>query len=173
MVEANGYSIWLEPGDNFADSLKEVVCDLAKRYDTQPFTPHVTLIGGAEEGEHRAIGLTKGLAQIIKPYFIELTGQLVCGNNWTKSLFVEVAESEEVLRANQYAREVFGLETETLYTPHLSLMYSDTLSLPERLVIARSLNLTNLRGRFLVDKLHLYHTEGRIDQWHKLAEFPL
>lgn len=173
MIETTGYSIWLEPEGDIKTRLARVIKELSLQHNTAIFDPHVTLLGGIQGFEKDVLDLTNETAQRIKSYIINLTGKIYCEEHWAKSLFVQVRKTAELLKANQIAREVFDLNTLDVYHPHLSLMYSEDIPLDKRIEIARHLDAVILTGQFIVDKIHLYHTQGKVEDWEKVGEFKL
>jgi len=45
MSKAKGYSLWLMPTEEVYDGLNTIISQLSRKYSTQYFKPHVTLIG--------------------------------------------------------------------------------------------------------------------------------
>jgi hypothetical protein len=52
-----------------------------------------------------------------------------------QSIFAKMEESQEVMKANQSAREVFGRTGDAPYMPHLSLVYSDMKAADKKKII--------------------------------------
>lgn len=172
-IITTGYSIWLEPEGEIRERLKGVIRSLSDGHGTPLFDPHVTLVGGLEGSEDEVGRHTESLANRIKPYMVELTGQVGCEEIWQKAMFIIVQETNPVMEANQLARTEFNLAGGDRYRPHLSLMYSNTIPLARRHEIARGLNRLDLIGQFPVSKIHLYRTAGKVEEWVKLEEFSL
>ncbi len=172
MIEAKGYSIWLEPEGEVKNDLSKVIRDLSAQYNTPLFYPHVTLLGGIVLREEEVVDRTKEIARNISPYTVAVTGTVDCEDHWTKALFLVVSETVEIMAANRVARTVCGMEGEG-YHPHLSLMYTEDIPIDQRRKIASGLDPEALKGQFLVDKLHLYRTEGGVESWVKVGEFKL
>ena len=172
-IRTSGYSIWLEPEGEVKEKLSGVIENLAREYSTPVFAPHVTLVGGLQGTDREVIRFTRELTSKITPYSIMLTGQVGCEEIWQKAMFVRVRETALVMAANQLSRERFKISGDDPYHPHLSLMYSDTIPLERRLEIARGLNSSDITGHFSVAKIHLYKTQGRVEEWVKLAEYNL
>lgn len=102
--------------------LKILILDLSQRFNTAAFEPHVTLLPGVEISEEEVISKTGELAGKINPYRITL--DLVDYTDFFfQSFVIRALATNEVLEANKLAREVFGRHKDTLYVPHLSVMY--------------------------------------------------
>ena len=171
-MEAIGYSIWLEPEGNLKGRLNKVIQTLAQENGTPVFEPHVTLIGGMEGSEADIKRNTESLALKMKPFSIELTGQIGCEETWQKAVFVCVRETDPVMEANRLARLEFNLPSGDIYKPHLTLMYSDSILMERRIAITRGLNRLDVTGQFDVSRIRL-NRNGKVEEWVKLAEFPL
>ncbi len=172
-IRTSGYSIWLEPEGVVKERLNRVIQYLSKEHGTPAFGPHVTLIGGLEGSEDEIRRRTESLANKIEPYSITFTGEVGLEEIWQKAMFIPVQEDYLVMAANRLARAEFSFSGGNSYHPHLSLMYSNDIPLARRLKIVGRLNLADFNGQSPVSKIHLYQTEGKVEEWVKLAQYPL
>ena len=113
---------------------------------------------------------TSKLASSIKPYDIHLTN-VGCLDEYFRSLFIEVEKSYEVVRANLAAKRAFGNDDDSVYFPHLSLMYGNFSTEIKKEIISEIGDRFNLT--FRVDSIHLFDTSGRPEEWYHLEKFPL
>ena len=49
--KATGYSVWLMPEESAFKDLQKTIFDLADKYKTTSFDPHITIIGGVSGSE--------------------------------------------------------------------------------------------------------------------------
>ncbi len=159
------YSIWLMPKGMVYNRLSEIISKISQEYKVPNFQPHVTLIGEIKGDD--LIAKTQLLASQIQSYTIKLKHPCIL-NEYFKSLFLKVEETEEVMRVNLKAQEIFNRKEK--YFPHLSLMYSNCPTI-EKLNIISSMEKASLE--FQVDSLHLFFTKGRPENWHEIEKFPL
>lgn len=170
MVQTQTYSIWLIPEGEVCQNLAKIIFQLSKKYSTPLFEPHVTLIGSIRSPEEEVILKTSQLATFIPPYKIQLT-------NWgyfdeyTRCLFLKVRESEEVMKANLKAREIFNRRNDPSYFPHLSLIYGNLSRQIKKEIIGQVGG--DFKVSFSVKSLHLFSTKGEVKAWHRVKEFAL
>lgn len=170
MASSEKYSLWLRPFGDIAFSIQQRINKLSEKYDSPSFEPHVTLLSGLRYGETELIHLTKTLASGLKPFDILLT-KAGYRDKYYQSLYVHVKKSEELMKAYQTALQLFDIDEQEEFIPHLSLMYGDfSQEEKERIlsVMGREFHI-----RFEVHSLLLVKTEGYPDEWEKihLAEF--
>lgn len=165
MNQDQTYSLWLCPYGDTRYLLQERIKKLSDQYSSPLFDPHVTLLGGLKKGETELAQLTDTLAGSLRPFDIVLTS---AGHtkSFYQSLFIHVAESEELLKARKYAEKLFGIAPDEPYNPHLSLMYGDF----DRDEKERILNIMGRQFhiRFTVHNLLLVNTSGEADNWKEV-----
>ena len=108
------YVLWLLPAAPAREALRAVIAQLAETWDAPVFEPHLTLGLGDLDSLDRAGGGSIHL----RVEGIDFSPE------FTKTLFVRF-ENSAALRA---LREEVGLDGQSFFDPHLSLLYS---SLPE------------------------------------------
>jgi len=166
LLRSSHYSLWLMPMEAVRQRLATTILDLSREYGTPPFAPHVTLAGGIAGSVKETVSKMRELARRIPPFTIRLDG--IDGlQDYFRCLFVKVAATRPILSANEAAREVFGLERQPEFMPHLSLLYGHLpLSAKERIIasLARELVLD-----FKVRSLHLYLIKSEPMAWRHVA----
>lgn len=169
------YSIWLEPQGQLQNRLSRIIKQLSQEYGTPIFNPHVTLLGDIEGNEIDITRETKDLSTLLKPYIIELTGEVVCEEVWSRAMIVLAKQTPQVMQANESARKVFKIHTQDLYIPHLSLMYtkSKPVDIETRRKIAQEFDPNLLKGSFEVTSINLCRIYEEIEKWDKVKEFPI
>jgi 2'-5' RNA ligase len=169
-AKGTGYSIWLIPENGVYRKLSDLISQLSREHNTPSFDPHVTLIGGVLGSEQEVVSKTDRLASIIKPYKVGARNVEYL-NEYFKCLFLRVKETDEVVRANSEARKVFGKQSDLKYMPHLSLMYGNLSPQAKEQIIAkigREIPVT-----FDVNSIRLFSTNGRLEEWYEVENFPL
>jgi 2'-5' RNA ligase len=165
-VRPSSYSLWLMPIGEVCQRLAGTILELNRQYTTPAFEPHVTLAEGMT-GPVREVAAKMGdLARQIPPFTVHLT--TVDGlEEYFRCLFVRVAKTHPIMNANKAAREVFRLERQPAFMPHLSLLYGNLpANVKQRIVasLGRQLEL-----EFKARSLHLYLIKGAPQAWRAVA----
>ena len=166
----SSYSLWLMPSGEVRRQLARTILDLSCEYAAPAFEPHVTLAGGIVGPAREVASNMRGLARRTTPFTVRLT--VVDGlDEYFRCLFVKVATTRPIMTANKAAREVFSLQTQPAFMPHLSLLYGNLPSRMKEGIIA------SLGGRFRLEfkatALHLYLIKGEPPAWRRVSSFGL
>lgn len=180
MPKTTGYSLWLVPDarlispDQKTDveyNLRRSMHELADEYKTPIFEPHVTLLGGIDgtvESVHQSV---QKLAEKLSPFEVEFE-KLGSRGTYFQYLFAEIKQTENIMRANAVAQEIFGLKG--TYFPHLSLIYSHfpgkKVSLAE--LVSRSEEVICVGAKFIAREIELWHTDGEPEDWYRVGVYP-
>ena len=158
------------PTGEIRQRLAGTILDLSREYAAPTFEPHVTLVGGIVGAAREVTAKMRELARRIPPFTIRLTVADYL-DEYFRCLFVRVATTAPIMTANKAAREIFGLEQQPAFMPHLSLLYGNLpASLKERIIasLGRQFAL-----EFKVNSLHLYLTKSEPASWRRVASFGL
>lgn len=169
-MKTKGYSIWLIPKGDSYKKFSSFINRLSKQYSSPVFVPHVTLIGGLYGKEESIIKKTAKLALLIKPFKIQLT-KISAEQYYLKALFVKAKRTNELIGANKMARKIFRVKSEQKYMPHLSLIYGNFPKSTKNIMI-KNIN-EDLALQFEFTSVHLFETEGKVNEWHQIKEFKL
>jgi 2'-5' RNA ligase len=168
--ETSGYHIFIEPEKQIKKEIKDIIINIANKYSGPVFNPHITLIARVENfTEKEIIEKTKKLAKNIEPFNISLNN-IEKGNEYFRSVYINAERTDEIMNSYKKAIDLFGLKYEKEYKPHLSLFYGDVSDKERDKIIS---NIDYNRTSFKVNKLHIYHTPGKVDTWKKVAEIPI
>ena len=158
------------PTGEVRQRLAGTILALSREYAAPAFQPHVTLAGGIVGPAREVASKMADLARRIPPFTVRLT-EVDFLDEYFRCLFVRVATTHPIMKANTVARAVFSLEKQPAFMPHLSLLYADLPSgVKERIVasLARRFEL-----EFKVSGLHLYLTKGEPATWRRVGRFGL
>jgi len=150
--------------------LKGVIDSLSLRYEAPQFEPHVTLVGGLKGSEKDVTLKTEKLSEEIRRFPIKLDGADY-RNEFFKALFLRAQKEGGIFEANSKARETFGLPADPEYMPHLSLLYGNFDTQKKKEMIERYVR--SVDTEFIVDRLHLFSTDGEVHMWKEIEQFPL
>jgi 2'-5' RNA ligase len=168
--KASSYSLWLMPTGEVRRRLAGTIHDLSREYAAPAFEPHVTLAGGIVGSAREVAAKMRDLARQIPPFTVRLT-EVDFLDEYFRCLFVRVATTHPIMEANKAAREVFHLEKQPTFMPHLSLLYGDLPSNVKGRIIA-SLG-RRYDPEFKARSLHLYLIKGAPQAWRRVARFRL
>ena len=161
-MRPSNYSVWLMPAGEVRRRLAETILDLSRQYGTPSFEPHVTLAEGVRGSAREVASKMSGIAKQIPPITVRLT--TVDGlEEYFRCLFVRVAKTHPIMRANKVAREAFHLGPKRPFMPHLSLLYGN-LPASEKQKIIASLG-RRFELEFKATRLHLYLIKGTPGAW--------
>jgi 2'-5' RNA ligase len=168
--KTSGYHIFLEPAGALAGELGGIITALASEYGGPVFTPHVTLLARIPaENEEIIINKARSLASALTPFTLTL-GELAIEDRYFRALYIRINELKQMCEYHAQANAEFSM-TDEGYLPHLSLLYGNY---PQEKKEATAAALAYPVGAsFTIDRLHLYKTEGKTEDWQKVAEFSL
>lgn len=167
------FSLWLLPlrGSPADKALRTTMEKIAGIYTTPAFPPHVTLIGGIKGDAPSIKEKTATIAAQLTPYEIQF-GVIGSEADYHQKLFLSVAQSQRVMKANAIAQEILGVR-QGPYLPHCSLAYGDLV--PAEITEIKNEyipeNLASKAG-FTADRIQLWDTSGPVKNWRKIAWFP-
>jgi 2'-5' RNA ligase len=170
LTEPPQYSIWIVPPLPERARLSDLIDHLSTEHSTPPFRPHVTVLGDLTSPEREMLSRTSALAMLLTPFTIRL-GSVSYSDDYFRSLYVEIEESDELARAHREAARLFGIAAEEEYLPHLSLMYGQ-VPVTAKEDIIRSIE-ADLPDAFDVGRVHMVLSSSLIPprDWRSLREF--
>jgi hypothetical protein len=172
MPELN-YSLWLIPEGELQTTLAALIDSIAQQYSAPAFPAHITLLGNVHGSEQEILASTQKLAQSNVAFPITLT-ELDTTPEFYRALFIRVALSSTLAHLYEQGKQIFQFNPKTEYRPHLSLLYSDlSREQKDHIIASIQSQLHHLPHTFTANTLHLYNTDGAIETWHQIAEFPL
>ncbi len=168
------YSLWVGPSkdSDLYRKLKNLVSDLAKRFSSPVFEPHVTLIPEVKGSEDEIKDKASQLAGLIKPYKITL--ELVdYTDNLFQALVIRVKATRDVIEANKKARDIFLGHGGTLYVPHLSVMYMTELDNETKIQLIAEIENQFKDQEFEAQSLQVWQASSdNIEGWKQVMEAP-
>ena len=165
--------MWLVP-DRSASvyaRLRRLIVELAQRFGTPPFDPHVTLLGGLDAPLGSVRRDLARLAPSLRPCEIRL-GEVVSRGEYFQRLVAVVESTPDVTAAHERAKAVFAGHRPA-YRPHLSLAYG-SLTEAQTAVLCDLANASGVMGtRFTPAGLELWRTDGPVEAWVCVAALRL
>lgn len=173
------YSVWLNPTKTSeADRLlNETVKDLASRFAAPIFDAHVTLLADIEGEEEEVLQKVSQLAGKLSAFNISFN-LFDFTDGLFQTLVIRAIPTKQLIEANKLARDLFERHGDALYTPHLSLLYRQNLENKQKIKIIEELKPKLIPSvdqplEFTADKIYVYTSVPKIEDWRKVAEFPL
>jgi len=169
-ARAEKFHLFIEPTGTLAEELSAIITQLAHEYGGPVFKPHITLLGGIPGNISEIIARSQAMADLLAPFTLTL-GKLDTRDMFFRALFMHLREKEQMKKYHAQALEIFLAEDEEIYMPHLSLLYGNY---PRSQKEETMTHLKTPQGSFfIVDILHLYRTEGEVENWQKIKDFKL
>ncbi len=160
-----GCSVWLIPEKNNAKKITPIISSLSQKFGTPLFEPHITLAKGIKNTK-KLPAQFKEFFKDVFPFELNITG-INTDKHYFKCVFFEIEKTLLLNNLRKKADTYFDV-VERVYTPHLSLLYSD-ISIEERSLAVHSIT-TDLKT-LQIKKAKLYLTSGKIYEWKELASF--
>ncbi len=168
----NEYSIWLLPEAGLHKRLTAIVDDLAERFGSVSFIPHVTIQGDLTV-------LFEVLTEAVQAVANEHTSQhwpaasIDGGEHFFRSLYVRFDESPAYLSFKQSMQRISGTDDGLSLFPHLSLAYGLTGAQKSAAMFAELGQL--LSTPFCFDRIVIARSSKNVPiaDWESLAEFAL
>jgi 2'-5' RNA ligase len=170
VLPSTPYSLWLQPAGGVYRRWAVQIRRLSRECATPAFEPHITLLGGLRGPKQAIVAKCSRLARCLPPLVVRLT-EADYLDEYFRCLFVRVAMTDTLLRANEAAREIFGQREPRAFTPHLSLIYGN-LSVEEKEAILARLG-RRFDITFVARRLHLYVTADEPRRWRAIETFDL
>jgi 2'-5' RNA ligase len=167
---AKGVSLWLLPAGELRDRLSAWIEELARRYRTPVFPPHLTLLPGIAGQEEDALARAGRLASSLEPLAIRLL-EVGTSDSFFRCVFLRAELSEALQKAHLLAREAFPDVPAAPFLPHLSLLYGQLGPKEKRAVRGQLPEARELA--FSASSLHVFRTKGPPRDWRGRGEFPL
>jgi putative hydrolase of the HAD superfamily len=153
------------PAEPVASALQARVAELAGRYDSLVFEPHMTLYSGPSD-DREALETLDFLRASFRPLTL-VPFEIAQSSRLTKTLYIRLELSSEIAAlADMLKRRAHLPSTSTLDDPHVSLLYQ-TLAEEERAALAREIPLP---APFAADGIAVIETENplvQLDQFRR------
>lgn len=163
MELATGYSLWIVPEEPYRTLLSEEIVRFARHYNTEVFSPHITIVSQLEcsLGEIRE-ALHSTLSDV-QPFQINLR-ELGSRDRYFQRLFIEVERSSALIEFQSSVSDIFLIDNDALYFPHLSLHYGNELD--EAIIRPLETVLNSEKSRFWATSIIIEKTEGSPKHWY-------
>lgn len=172
-MKAECYSVWLMPEAIWGLEFQAIVDDLASRFSTPRFQPHLTLIGGQpfdrEDLRRRLVPAVTGVAPLSRPILDVVTGDAFFRSFY--ALFGVEGGLGDLRRQVNVA--VLGADPGN-FMPHVSLLYGAVA--PEPKAAAAAEIRAALAGRTVAfDRIEIVRSgdDVPVEDWERVVAFEL
>ena len=136
-MKKTAIAYWLIPAEPARSFFERTIIDLARRYNSPVFEPHMTIHVGSDRGEAEKV-----IAKAVGGYpLIQAKVLKVCqSSEFIKTLFVQFALDRELQELNELIRDAAQDSSDYKLKLHLSLLYKK-MPTPARRRLARAIKL--------------------------------
>lgn len=169
-MRTQGVSLWLAPDGPESQAIAALIGELAARFGTPTFPPHVTLLGGIQETPEAVLPRARDLARLLRDFSVRFNG-LEHSAEYLRALVVRVVPDLPILDARRRAQMAFPGEPVGPFVPHLSLVYG-SLPVETRRHLVGEVG-PSAPDSIVLRSLDVMSTEGTADEWRLLERLPL
>lgn len=149
-------SVWLIPTKTDAKNLRQIIKDLARKYNAESFTPHLTIYGGVQMELKGIEEVVKQSVQGVKPFVVE-TNRLDHSDIWQKTLFIHIKPNDTL--SEIYRRLEAQLHAGYVLNPHISLIYQDRMTREDKLAEMERIHIPD---SLTIDRIAITYAENPI-----------
>jgi hypothetical protein len=169
-MQARGVSLWLVPDGPEDQAIAALIGELAARFGTPSFPPHVTLMAGIQEAPDLVVARGREMARVLRDFSIRFNG-LEHSAEYFRALIVRVTPDLPILDARRRAQMALPGEPVGPFVPHLSLLYG-SLPVETRRHLMGEVS-ASAPDTIVLRHLDVVSTEGPVSEWRQLARLPL
>jgi 2'-5' RNA ligase len=167
-----GYSIWIMSDQVsqqvFYEKIKEI--SSTSKGATDPFLPHVTLIGQVQGSAAEVLDKTHSMAERVAPFRMHLLGFGITDERF-KQLFIEIEPDRNMMMVRMLAEKTYAKTEPGEYKPHLSLAYGNIERDTKTRIISDAKGL--LDYEFDAKVLAVVRTPEELKDWKMIGTFSL
>lgn len=116
------YHLWLKPSGKPSHQFAQIIQELALKFQSPTFPPHITLLGNVEGSTADCVAKSTELAQRLSAFPIHVR-QPAFGEDYFHCVSLVAEPTPPLVHAHMLARELFRQDGAAPYRPHLSLLY--------------------------------------------------
>lgn len=140
MLVAMQIVFWLDPTDVDRAFYQAIVDQLAQEYNAPKFSPHVTLYVDRYDSDCNIQDLLQNVTNNIQPITLKIES-IQFSDRFTKTLFIQFQFDPILNQLFESLRQRFSPPSDYVLNPHLSLIYSRSLSDEQKQQLASSIEL--------------------------------
>ncbi len=167
------FVLWLLAQSDQGQVLGNVINDLAVRFRSPSFLPHVTLLPLATRDPSTAERTVSTLAARVSPFSVSIAG-IDTEPDYFRFLTLRLANDPALVELREQACQLAGLPV-TPFQPHISLMYHGDNPALQSSAREYCLAQPAIAGteRIVLNRLALVDISAAVEQWQVLQALPL
>ena len=155
------YSIWVEPAEEDAKYLLQIIRKLGKKYRSPTFCPHITVYSKIRGSSAARLAIHR--CEDVKKFTVKTTDMAFSDDLW-KTVFVNAEKNQSLRKIHRTIQRTVPPSTKYEFRPHISLMYkkmadSEKQAVMDSLVIKRKL---------IFDKITVITSSNDVAKWKVL-----
>tara|TARA_B110001454_G_C12601542_1_gene384678 strand:+ start:334 stop:828 length:495 start_codon:yes stop_codon:yes gene_type:complete len=162
------YAIWLTFSKNDRKYLKNIINNIAKKYNAPKFEPHITVYGLID----LEINVIKKIINKISDnhnVFVTKKIKIQQSNDLWKTIYIELEYGKELKLIYKNLKESFKDPIKYQFNPHLSLIYK-ILPTKEKIKIINQLDIKN---KFKIEEMAILKFFPEIEKWKIIKKYDL
>ncbi len=160
------FSIWLEPTDNDFFYLKTIIKNLAEKYNSPIFDPHVTIDSEIKKIPTNEL-IIKSMQNLSKIDII--SKDLQYSNYIWKTLFIQLENNSKLQQIQDTLRNELCYSSTYNLDPHISLMYKKLDENKKNKIILNTI----IKSRYSFDKISIIKSSNKVENWNKIFTIKL
>ncbi|MFH2019929.1 MAG: hypothetical protein ABIJ34_00805 [archaeon] len=167
MEKARGISLWIMPTNGSYERLVALIKNLANKYNGPIFEPHITLLGDITRSKEDVITRAIQLAMLFRPFQISLQ-QTSYLDEYFRCIYA-IAESQELIKMNDFSRRFYYMESGKKFMGHLSLLYGYYTEEMKKEIV-KNISVNEI---ITVEELCVVDTNGYPEDWKIIRKISL
>ena len=169
-----GHSLWfVPPSGDTRKRLDKTILDLAKKYSSPLFVPHLTLapdISFSQVSSDRIVDFTRSIASQIHPFTLEFKALDGVPGRANQCLYILFSLPSELKSAVDITRTALRRDLNNPpFKPHMSLMYKESLGDKDRSRTIESIK-DSLSGLTIqITGIQIWTNGESVENWHQVG----
>jgi hypothetical protein len=174
-----GFSLWLRPTSTISEQLQTCISRLCSIYNEKTFISHVTLAGEFEGNLDELKKKSRQIAEVCQTQLVIPIKKVDCGTTRFQCIYLVCEQIPKLIEIGNMSRSIFGVGQNQVYFPHLSLLYSKSLSQEIRNEIIESDEAKNIfdivkEDGILMSTIELWDTHSDDEEeWFLVSSYSL
>ncbi len=162
------HAIWLTFSKDDRDYLKNIIDELAEKYQAPKFEPHITVYGLVDSEISLIDSIAKEATLNCNSFLVEKSEILQSEELW-KTVYVELKMNNQLELIYKNLKKHFEKIVKYEFNSHISLIYK-ILPIEEKRKIINDLDIKN---EFIVNKLVIQKFFSDVEKWKIVKEYNL
>lgn len=162
------YAVWLLPSSEDRKILEKIISELAERYDSPKFIPHITTYGLIDIDLEKLKRFVDNSIKNISSFDVPTKNLAYTDNIW-KTLFINIQMNSNLENIFQNLQKQLGSVSHYEYLPHVSLIYKIMPEAEKKFL----LNQIKIPNKLSINKIAIQEFSHDITKWKLVKEMHL